>query len=610
MRGVDLIKQFWSTLPEKPGIYKMLDDQGNILYIGKAKSLRKRVVYYTKTADLTNRLARMVFLTSSAEYIVTSSEAEAFILEAAQIKQYQPRFNILLKDDKSFPFIKINFAHDFPQISKYRGKKLDKDKYFGPFANSLDVDRTINIIKKIFKIRGCTDNYFANRKRPCLQYQIKRCSAPCVGKISREDYESSIDCTLKFLKGQSKALHEELSCKMQEFSEALEFEKAAEIRDGIKALSYIQINTNGLGAVEDSDVIGIAHENHIYCIQIFFYRAGQNFGSNIYFPKHSEDASIEEVFGSFVGQFYQSKIPAPSIISNVSIESQESVEEALKKLHGIKCKFIIPKKSGDTKKLLDHVMLNVNESLKREVASRMKNVGILESIKELFELPEVPTRIEFYDNSHIMGQYAVGSMVVAGSEGLMKNEYRKYTIKSNLSNSGGDDYGMMKEVLGRRIKRFVTDPEKIPSLIILDGGKGHLSAALKVLAEEGVDIPIACMSKGEKRDAGGEYFHMKNRVAFTLSNNQSQMKYLQILRDEAHNFAITAHRSKRTKAVYQSKVDNIPGIGAVRKKSLLSYFGSFDAIQNASELDLQKAVGISKEIAKNIKNYFDQNYTS
>ncbi|MDX1923715.1 MAG: excinuclease ABC subunit UvrC [Rickettsiaceae bacterium] len=603
MIGADLLKEFCANLPEKPGIYKMIGENDEILYIGKAKNLKKRVIYYTKPADLPNRLARMVFLVRKTDYIITNTEAEAFLLEASQIKIHMPRFNILLKDDKTFPFIKINFSHQFPQIIKYRGKKNNGEKYFGPFASVPDVDRTINVIKKIFKIRGCSDSYFQNRTRPCLQYQIKRCSAPCAGKISEEDYKSSIEDTVKFLKGQSASLQKSLSEKMNQYSENLEFEKAAEIRDSLKALSYIQVHSSEHDDIEDADVIAVISENDIYCIQVFFFRATQNFGSNIYFPRHAEGASPEEVFSGFVGQFYQSKAPAKKIISNVDIESKESVEEALYKLHSIKTKFA-KTKTDSMRKMLDHAIINAKESLRREITSRSKNNETLSKVAEIFDLEEIPTRIEVYDNSHIMGKFAVGAMIVAGLDGFMKNEYRKYTIETNLSLSGGDDYGMMREVLTRRIKRFEKEPEKIPSLIILDGGKAHLNVALKLFEELGVNVPLVSMSKGEKRNAGFETFHMKDRQPFTLDNNLSEMKYLQILRDEVHNYAITSHRRKRTKAIYQSQVDDIPGIGATRKKSLLNYFGSYDAIKTASEKDLQKAGGISLKIAQKIRAYF------
>ena len=602
MKGADFIKDFCKNLPEKPGIYKMLDANGQILYIGKAKNLKKRVIYYTKPEDLITRLARMVFLVASAEYILTSSEAEAFLLEAREIKQHQPRFNILLKDDKSFPYIKINFTHEFPQIMKYRGKKLDGESYFGPFASSQDVDRTINIIKKVFKIRGCSDNYFASRKRPCLQYQIKRCSAPCVLKISKEDYKEQINNSVKFLKGQSSDLHKSLSAKMQEYSENLEYEKAAEVRGGIKALSYVQINASLTSSAEDVDVIAIETSNGFWCVEIFFYRAGQSFGSSAYFPIHSDGAEAREVLSTFIGQFYQIKMPAKNIVCNIELEFSDYIIEALFNLHKVKCKIIVPK-SGAFKTLLAHAMLNCSESLKREASIRIKNTDTLESIARIFGIEEEIKRIEVYDNSHIMGKFAVGAMVVAGPEGFLKNEYRKFTIDSEIGVRGGDDYDMMKMVLRRRIKKFTTHPEKIPSLIILDGGKGHLSAALEVFREEGVCVTLVCMSKGEKRNGGCENFHMENREVFTLDNHSKEMKYLQILRDEVHNFAITSHRRKRTKAIYQSQIDAIDGVGPKRKKALLNYFGSFDAIKNASMEDLRKVEGISRAIAVKIRDY-------
>lgn len=609
MIGQDIIKNFCKDLPEKPGIYKMIGEGHEILYIGKAKNLKNRVIYYTKN-DLPLRLSRMVFLVRRLEYIITKSEAEAFLLEASQIKISKPKFNILLKDDKSFPYIKINFSHEYPQIMKFRGKLTKAtngktDAHYGPFASNGDVERSINIIKKIFKIRGCSDNYFAGRKRPCMFYQIKKCSAPCVNKISKEDYLESVNNAGKFLSGKSAELQKIMSTKMEEYAENLDFEKAAEVRDSLKALSYIQVNTTIQGGegMEDADVIGVVSKNNIYCVQVFFYRSGQNYGTRVYFPVHSEEKTEEEVFSGFIGQFYQSKHPAKQIISNVLMESKESVEEALLNLHGQKCKFLVPK-SGFQKKILDHVIMNAMESLESHQVARTKNDNILEKITNLFDLTETPTRIEVYDNSHIMGKFAVGAMIVAGKDGFDKKEYRKYTIESNTNMYGGDDYQMLREVLTRRVKRFAAEPERIPSLFIIDGGKAHLNVATKVLEENNIDIPVVSMSKGEKRNAGGETFHMKDRDDFTLSNNDDEMKYLQILRDEVHNFAITSHRQKRSRAIGVSLVDQIPSVGGTRKKQLLNYFGSYDAIRNANIEDLEKVPGISRKIAEKIHGFF------
>lgn len=603
--GSTYLKEFCKDLPEKSGIYKMIGENQEILYIGKAKNLKKRVSYYYKD-DLPTRLARMVFLVKKAEYIITKSEAEAFLLEAKQIKLHKPKFNILLKDDKSFPYIKINLDHDFPQISKYRVKKSEKNNLFGPFASISDLERTISIIKKIFKIRGCSDDYFKSRKRPCLQYQIKRCSAPCTNRISKEDYAESVNNTLSFLKGKNLDLQKNLSKKMEEYSEKLQFEHAAEIRDSIKALSYIQINSSSTSNnISDADIIAVISKNGIFCVEIYFYRAGNNYGSVSYFPRHAEGSTAEEVFSGFIGQFYQNKAPANSIISNIQLEEEKAVEDALTELYGKKVKFSCPKK-GASKDILESVIENAYEALSKHLKGKTKTKEILEKIAHTFGLEQIPTRIELYDNSHIMGKFAVGAMVVAGIDGLEKNEYRKYTIQTNPSNFGGDDYQMLREVIIRRIKRFKTEPERIPSLMIIDGGKGHLNVVQKIFEEHNIKVPFICMSKGEKRDAGHETFHIYNKEAFTIDNNKDEMKYLQILRDEVHNFAITAHRQKRSNAISASLIDEIPQIGSKRKKSLLNYFGSFSAIKEATIAELQKVDGISLSIAQKIYDYLRQ----
>ncbi len=603
MYGIDLIKNFCANLPEKPGIYKMLGEKDELLYIGKAKNLKKRVLYYSKQ-DIPTRLARMVFLTQKTEYLVTKSEAEAFLLEAQQIKLHQPRFNILLKDDKSFPYIKISTQHEYPQISKYRGKKSKEGEIFGPFASISDTEKAINNLKKIFKLRACSDAYFAARKRPCLQYQIKRCSAPCVNKISKEDYAETVKHAINFLKGKSIKIQEELSEEMQKFSEKMEFEKAGEIRDIIKALSYIQTNyEESIIDAHDYDVIVILQKSEIYSATVFFYRAGQNYGFKNYFPKHAEGISPHEVLSCFIGQFYQTRIPPEKILINIDLEEKNEIEEALYRLHNVKTKFLT---SGNKKykKLFDHVLLNADETLNSYIKELVKSSSKLYDLQKLLDLEELPERIEVYDNSHIMGKFAIGAMIVAGPEGFEKNEYRKFTITTNTSNFGGDDYQMLKEVLLRRINKIKKENGKIPSLMIIDGGKGHMNLVEKFFKEEGINIPFICMSKGEKRDAGGESFHMPGRESFTLSNNAQVMKYLQVLRDEAHRFAITGHRKKRSAAISASLIDEIPGIGASRKKKLLNHFGSAESLKSASIEELSKIEGISKNVAKKILEYF------
>ena len=602
MHGISLIKHFCTTLPEKPGIYKMIGDDDELLYIGKAKNLKKRVTYYSKQA-LPTRLARMIFLTKKTEYLVTSSEAAAFLLEASQIKLHKPRFNILLKDDKSFPYIKITTDHDYPQILKYRGKTTQDTSLFGPFASISDLEKALNNLRKIFKLRSCTDSYFSSRKRPCLQYQIKRCSAPCVGKISKEEYSKTVDYTFKFLKGKTANLQIELSQHMQKFSEMMEYEKAAEVRDNIKALSYIQTTTDkSISNFSDIDVIGILTQNYIYSITVFFYRAGQNYGSRTYFPLHTEGIEIKEVLSNFIGQFYQIRISPSKILTNILLDEAQEIEEALYALHHVKTKFINPKASSN-KNLMDHVMLNAAEALRIHMKDTAKAASCLKELQELLQLKEIPERIEIYDNSHIMGKFAVGAMVVAGADGFEKSEYRKFSIQTNINNFGGDDYQMLREVMTRRINKIKSEKSKIPSLMIIDGGKAHMNVVRKVMEERGIDIPYLCMSKGEKRDAGGETFHVIGMAPFTLSNDLPLMKYLQILRDEVHNFAIRSHRKKRSAAISISALDAIPSIGMTRKKMLLNHFGSVESIRSASEEELTTIESISKKIAQKIKEY-------
>lgn len=597
MEGLEVLKKFCASLPEKPGIYKMLSENGEYLYIGKAKNLKKRVIYYTKN-DLPTRLHRMVFLTRKTEYIVTNSEAEAFLLEAVQIKQNKPRFNILLKDDKSFPYIRITMNNEFAQISKFRGKNSKDIKLFGPFASVSGVERTIGVIKKIFKIRTCSDSYFETRKRPCLQYQIGRCSAPCVSKISKEDYNDSVKNTIDFLMGRTNSLQTNLSKKMEEYSDSMEFEKAAQVRDNIKALTSIQKRTGVESSdIQDVDVITLVKKSNFACVSIFFYRSGQNYGAIPYFPKFTDDATDEEIILAFIGQFYQRRAAPPNIILNVDLTDSNPIEDALFKLHNNKTKFL-PPKTRKYKEVMDYALINANEFIDNKITETSSSLRIFTEIKKYFNLSDIPTRIEVYDNSHIMGKFAVGAMVVASQDGLEKNEYRKFTIETNNSIYGGDDYQMMREVMTRRIKRFSSEPEKIPSLMIIDGGKGHMTTIEKIFKENNISLSFVCMSKGVKRNAGFETFHMPGREPFTIDNKDNVMKYLQVLRDEVHNFAITSHRAKRSKSISASTIDTIPSVGPKRKKALLNHFGSYDSIKNASLEELERVNGISKSTAK------------
>jgi excinuclease ABC subunit C len=604
LTGKDFIKDYLKNMPECAGVYRMLDIEGKILYIGKAKNLKKRVISYTKL-DLPTRLLRMVFLTHSMEIITTASEAEALLLEASLIKKFQPRFNILLRDDKSYPYIKLRTDHDFPQVVKYRGKKSSDGKLFGPFASSRDVDSTINEIQKVFKLRLCSDNYFMGRKRPCLQYQIKRCSGACVGKINADDYADTVKQIEAFLSGKTKILQEDLNKQMQIYSETMDYEKAAEVRDKIKALSYIQLK--GAPAefqIQDADVIAVVTENNEACVQVFIYRGGQSYGNKAFFPLHTEGSSAEEILSSFIGQFYQTR-PAPSeVIISHDIEERETIESALSSLKGMKVRFITPKK-GIKVKLIEHAIDNAKRAISARLKKMVGNIALLDKVQELFNLEKSPERIEVYDNSHIFGRFAVGAMIVATPAGFDKNEYRRFTIDNERRGkplTGGDDYAMLKEVLSRRFKRIKEGTAKGADLMIIDGGKGHLSVVKKTMEQYNMHIPFVCMSKGEDRNAGRETFHILNQEQFTLSKDDPVMKYLQILRDEAHNFAIKSHRIKRSKAISTSALDAISGIGPGRKKALLEFFGSVEAIKGATISEIMKVNKINKNIAENIYN--------
>ena len=544
MHGQQFIQSQLNNIPQTPGVYQMLDQQKNILYIGKAKNLKKRVSNYAKL-DLPARIARMVFCACELKIIQTNSEAEALLLEATLIKKIKPKFNILLKDDKSFAYIKIS-KQEWPQISKFRGKVLQGASFFGPFVSSRQVDVAINEIQKIFKIRSCSDTFFATRKRPCLLYQIQKCSAPCVGKLSQPEYLQLVEQANYFLSGKSKKLLQILKEQMCQYSENFEYEKAASVRDRLKAVEAIQTrNLMNLRSLSNVDVIGIDIVQKIACVQIFLYRGGQNFGHNSYFPANCENAEKTEVLMSFLGQFYQSKKPPEKILLNLDIGDQAQVlQEALFKLHEVKVKIDVPK-TQEQHQLIQMVENNISGALEvrankaADIAERLSMIG------QIFTLAQMPKRIEVYDNSHIMGQHAVGAMIVAGLNGFEKNEYRKFNIRTNTNTFGGNDYQMLREVLTRRFAKL--DEFNKPDLIIVDGGKGHLSVVEEVMSHMGLRLPYVCMSKGPERNKGGEYFHMPDRQALTMPNSDKAMQYLQMLRDEAHNFAISSHRIRRSK---------------------------------------------------------------
>ncbi|WP_341754692.1 excinuclease ABC subunit UvrC [Candidatus Tisiphia endosymbiont of Dioctria rufipes] len=600
--GSELIKSHLENAPNLPGVYKMLGADQQVIYVGKAKNLKKRLTNYIKT-DLDNKTIRMVSLTHHLEYNVTNSEIEALLLEAQLIKKFQPKFNILLKDDKSFPYVKLRLDTDYPQLIKYRGKNLSSGEFFGPFVSSEQVDTTLKELQKIFKLRSCSDNYFKNRKRPCLQYQIGRCSAPCVGKISKEDYSELVDQVRDFLTGKTKELQKTLSDKMEQLSLQLRFEAAAEIRDRIKALSYIQLkSTLSSNSIKNADVIAIVEKNNCYCIQLFVYRFGQSYGNIAYFPFQTDESSKAEILIQFINQFYQTNPVPDEIIINYPIIDIELVTKAIKQLSANNKLSIIHPIRGNKVKLLENAELNGQLALDQHLKQFAKNQIIFQQIQQLFNLPLLPDRIEVYDNSHIMGTFAVGSMIVATKSGFDKKEYRIFNIPVAKGDAkGGDDYEMLRTVLTRRFTRLKKEPLKsIVSLMIIDGGKGHLSVVQKIMAEFGLAIPFVCMSKGPDRNAGCEQFHMPGKEAFTIDKNLPVMKYLQILRDEAHNFAIKNHRLRRSKAIKVSSLDDINSVGLIRKKALLHYFGSYKAICDATIEELSKVKGISQTLAKHI----------
>jgi len=609
-RGAEVIRGYAKTLPEKPGVYRMLDEKGDVLYVGKARALKKRVVTYSHVMKLPNRLKRMVSNTVSMEFITTNSEVEALLLESNMIKKLRPPFNILLKDDKSFPYILFRYDHPFPQVQKHRGARGGKGEYFGPFASAGAVNHSIDLLQRIFRLRNCTDSYFAARKRPCLQYHIKRCTAPCVGKISEEDYKRNADQARAFLTGDSRAIQEEFRSIMQAASEDKDFERAAEYRDKIRALASIQshqdINIEGM---RDADVIAYYQREGKTCIQIFFFRGGQNFGNRAYFPKHDAEEEISDILSDFMAQFYDGKPVPPDIMTACCPAEIELLQEAFTQKEGRKISISVPER-GQRKRLLEFVAKNAKEALERHLLERKGEAQLLEGVSNLFAMEAPPERIEIYDNSHISGTNMVGAMVVAGAEGFRKGAYRKFNIRSAEKS---DDYGMMREVITRRFGRAIKDEidrgsEEWPDLLLIDGGLGQFNAVKEILQEMGVweGLTVVAISKGPDRNAGREQFHMEGRESFQLPVNDAVLHYLQRLRDEAHRFAIGAHRKRRTMDITKNPLDEIAGIGAARKRALLHHFGSAKAIKSAGVEDLLKVEGISRAQAEKIFAFFNE----
>ena len=606
--GTAAIRNVLKTLPLKPGVYRMHDARGEILYVGKARALKNRVGNYVQIDRLPNRLRRMVALTRSMTIVTTNSEAEALLLEAQLIKRYRPAYNVLLRDDKSFPFILLRADHKFPRIQKHRGARRNKGHYYGPFASAGSVNQTLNALQKLFLLRSCSDSFFNNRDRPCLLYQIKRCSAPCVGRIDDQSYDGLVADAKSFLDGKSSVVQAKLAKEMEGAAEALDFERAAMLRDRLKALTFIQgsqaINAQGVG---DADIFALAHRNGVMGIQAFFIRGGQNWGHRSFFPSHVAEMTEDEVFTSFLAQFYEDVPPAKNILLDRELTEADLLAEALSERAERKIEISVPQR-GDRVRLVKQATRNAEEALDRRLAESTTQGKLLQEVADLFELPEPPRRIEIYDNSHIQGTNALGAMVVAGPEGFIKGQYRKFNIKQAATD---DDFAMMREVFQRRFARAQEDdPDRDsgqwPDLVLIDGGKGQMSSVKAALEEIGVDdVPLIAIAKGPHHGRDGrEVFHFPDGRELTLPVNAPVLFYLQRLRDEVHRYAIGAHRAKRSKAITVSPLDEVPGVGPSRKKALLLHFGTARAVRNASLEDLQKAPGVSAAVAQTVYDFY------
>jgi excinuclease ABC subunit C len=606
--GVKAIRETVRTLKPKPGVYRMLDARGDVLYIGKARALKNRVANYCQVTNLSSRLQRMVSQTRSMEIVTTNSEAEALLLEAQLIKRFRPPYNVLLRDDKSFPFILLRAGHDFPRIMKHRGARKFKGSYYGPFASAGSVNTTINALQKLFLLRSCTDSFFARRDRPCLLYQIKRCSAPCVGRIDEAGYAELVREAKDFLGGKSGAVQKKIEQQMAVAAANLDFESAAMLRDRLRAATFIQgsqaINAEGVG---DADVFALAAKGGQVGIQAFFVRGGQNWGHRAFFPSHIQDVSEDEVLSRVLAQFYEEVPPPRTILLDRELPDRALLEEAFCELAGRRVEISVPQR-GERRRLMEQAARNANEALDRRLAESGTQAKVMRELTEFFELAEVPTRIEVYDNSHIQGQNAVGAMIVAGPEGLLKGQYRKFNIRQAQTD---DDFGMMREVTTRRFARVLEeDPDRDsgnwPGLVLIDGGKGQLSAVSDALEDLGIeDVPLIGVAKGPHHGREGrEVFHFPDGREKTLPTNSPVLFYIQRLRDEAHRFAIGAHRAKRSRAITASPLDEIPGIGPARKRALLLHFGTAGKVRAASLEDLQRAPGVSEAVAQAVYDFY------
>ena len=609
LTGHDLIADYLMRLDGSPGVYRMLDSENRVLYVGKARNLKIRVASYARPQGHSARISRMINETSSMMFLTTKTETEALLLEQNLIKQLKPKYNVLLRDDKSFPNILVSHEHGFPQIKKHRGAKKEKGNYYGPFASAGAVNRTLNQLQRFFLLRDCSDSQFEARTRPCLQYQIKRCCAPCVGYVKAEEYATLVRDAERFLDGKSTHIQAELAQDMQTASDNMEFERAGALRDRIKAMTQVQtsqgINPQG---VPEADVIALHMEAGQACVQVFFIRGNQNWGNRDYYPRVVGDVSIAEVMQAFVGQFYSDREPPRMVLLSDAIEDTDLMVEALTGKLGRKVKIAVPLR-GEKLELVAGAKRNARESLARRMSESASQIKLLKGLAEAFDLPEPPRRIEVYDNSHIQGTNAVGGMIVAGPEGMLKSQYRKFNIKGD-DITPGDDFGMMKEVLGRRFKRLLKeDPERKseawPDLLLIDGGAGQVSAVRDILREWGVDdIAMIGVAKGVDRDAGKEEFYRTGKPVMALRHNDPVLYFVQRLRDEAHRFAIGTHRAKRAKANMKNPLDDIDGIGPKRKKALLVHFGSAKAVTRANLVDLKAVEGVSDAMAEIIYNHF------
>ncbi|MFO1101938.1 MAG: excinuclease ABC subunit UvrC [Methylocystis sp.] len=614
-RGVDVIKKHWRHAPNGPGVYRMIAENGEVLYVGKAKNVRKRVASYTRLAGHVNRIARMISATASMMFISVETETDALLLEANLIKQLKPRFNVLMRDDKSFPYILIAKDHDAPQILKHRGARARKGDYFGPFASVWAVNRALNALERAFLLRSCAQSFYDNRTRPCLLYQIKRCSGPCTGEISIEDYAELVREARDFLSGKSRNVREQLAREMTEAAERLEFERAARLRDRISALSAVQ-GAQGINprSVEEADVFAIAKDAGRFCIEAFFFRAYQNWGNRSYFPRADATLSEAEVLDAFLAQFYQEHPSARSVFLSHAIEDGALLEEALTARLGRRVELLAPQR-GEKRELVDHALHNARQALGRKLAEDASQHRLLAALGEAFGLAPAPRRIEVYDNSHIGGAQAIGAMIVAGPAGFMKAHYRTFNIKS-ADITPGDDFGMMREVLTRRFARLAKDSEKDqdsdafpskPDLILIDGGRGQFEVARDVLRGLDVEgVAIASIAKGADRNAGRETFFVERREPFRLPPHDPALYFVQRLRDEAHRFAIGTHRARRKKEFTKNPLDEIAGVGPSRKRALLLAFGSAKAVARAALSDLEKVPGVNKATARLVYEHFQR----